>query len=72
MSITPPSPAELKAFRKAVGLSQIKLAEALSVSRRNVEDWEAGVSSPPTYLRLALAAINANLKPWGEEDCNNS
>lgn len=66
MSITPLSAAELKAFRKSVGLSQVGLAEALSISRRSVEDWESGKSSPPPYLRLALAALNANLSPWSE------
>lgn len=55
---------DLRAFRASLGLSQVRLAEALGVSRRNVEDWESEISAPPVYLALALAALNANLEPW--------
>lgn len=64
MSITAPTVAQIRAFRAATGLSQVRFAEALGVSRRSVEDWEGGKSSPPPYLGLALAALNAGLEPW--------
>lgn len=47
-------PAYLRAFRSRAGLSQVALANALGISRRNVEDWERGESKPPVYLRRAL------------------
>jgi DNA-binding transcriptional regulator YiaG len=63
--MTPPNPAELKAFRLAMGgWSQAKLGEMLGASTRGVEDWEAGRREPPAMLRLALAALNAGLEPW--------
>jgi len=64
MSLTPPTATELKAFRAATGLSQAELAKTLGASKRAVEDWEAARRSPPAFLRLALAAVNAQLAPY--------
>jgi DNA-binding XRE family transcriptional regulator len=65
MSITPPTPDEIRAFRKEVMTSQAGLGEHLGASKRTVEDWEAGRREPPAMLRLALAALKAGLAPWG-------
>lgn len=68
MSLQPlaaPTPHELRAFRFAMGgWSQGKLAQALSISRRNIEEWETGRREPPVYLQLALGALYANRAPW--------
>lgn len=59
--------AEIKAARAALSMSQVQFAEALGISRRNVENWEADSRSPPVYLRLAIAALVAGLEPWRPE-----
>lgn len=64
MSLAELTADDVKAFRKAVGLSQVGLADALGCSRRNVEAWEAGINKVPTHLRLAFAALNAQIPPW--------
>lgn len=69
MSLVPLTGSEVRVFRTSLGMTQQQLAEALGASKRAVEGWEAegttGGRSPPTYLRLAFAAINAKLEPWG-------
>lgn len=47
-------PAHLQAFRATHSLSQVKLADALQISSRTVEDWEAGRREPIAFLKLAL------------------
>ncbi len=47
-------PEHLRSFRKKHKLSQVKLADLLQISRRNVEDWERGIHKPPEYLKRAL------------------
>jgi len=64
MSLTPPTPAEIKSFRALTGASQANLADDLGISKRAVEEWEAGRRAPPAYLRLALAAIKERLPPF--------
>ena len=41
-----PVPAERRAIRKAAGLSQGELAEAIGVTRQAVSHWEAGTRTP--------------------------
>lgn len=65
MSLMPPTATELKLFRSKAGLSQAALAERLGASTRAVEEWEAARRHAPAMLRLALAAILADLEPWG-------
>lgn len=49
---------QFKEARKATGLSQVKLAEDMLIPRRNIEDWERGVTSPPEWCqRLLLAEL---------------
>lgn len=40
----------IKTARAAAGLSQKKMADALGIPCRTIEDWEAGKSSPPAYV----------------------
>lgn len=44
----------LKLFRKLKGLSQQKLADALSLKRNNIASYEAGIAEPnaSTFLRI--------------------
>lgn len=39
---------KLISLRKANGLSQLKLAEKMGVSRQAISKWEAGASKPST------------------------
>lgn len=50
-------PEHLKAFRASHGLTQVKLADLLQVSKRAVEEWEAGNNNPAPYLKAALKDI---------------
>ncbi|MCI0622304.1 MAG: helix-turn-helix domain-containing protein [Acidobacteria bacterium] len=50
-------PAELKAARKKLGMTQPQLADALGVDRVSVARWETGTRRIPPMLRLALKAI---------------
>lgn len=60
-TLTPPSRQEIREARQRLNLTQVAFAEALGVSLRGVEEWEAGRSTPPAYLRLALVALEAGL-----------
>lgn len=65
MSLQPPAATEIKLFRLKVGMTQAQMAECLGASTRAVEEWEAGRRAAPAMLRLAFAAINEGLEPWG-------
>ena len=58
------TPADLRAWRAAMFLTQQQAAEALGVSLRTVKSWEAGFAAPPAFLALACAALAAGLGPW--------
>ena len=59
------TPADLKAVRATLGLSQAAFGKALcGTPTRTIEDWEGGRRTPPAHLRLALAALVAGLEPW--------
>lgn len=47
----------LKARRKAKGLSQEKLAELVGVSRQAVTKWESSLSSPSAENLMALSSV---------------
>jgi DNA-binding transcriptional regulator YiaG len=50
----PPAPYEIKEHRANLGLTQEKFAMVLGVSRRAVEEWEAGRNPAPPMLTYAL------------------
>lgn len=58
------SPADLKAARAALGLTQRGLAERLAVPQSTIWRWEAGKVAPehPTILALALEALAARYR----------
>jgi len=45
---------EIRSFRRDRQMSQQRLAVALDVSLRAIQEWESGRSRPPYYLRVAL------------------
>lgn len=54
--------AYIKAFRDRHGLTQQGLARLLMTSKRNIENWEAGTSKPPAFLKWALLYVDLRLK----------
>jgi DNA-binding transcriptional regulator YiaG len=50
---------ELREWRKRTGYSQIWLANALGVTNVCVSRWETGVREIPSFLGLALEALEA-------------
>lgn len=61
------TPADLRAWRAAMFLTQQQAAEALGVSLRTVKSWESGFAAPPAFLALACAALAAGLGPWVDQ-----
>lgn len=53
----------LAAWRKAQGLTQQALADALGCSRRALVNWEGGAHAIPPYIALACAALARKLNP---------
>jgi DNA-binding transcriptional regulator YiaG len=51
------TPAELKQWRKQAGLSQAGLAALLGVVTMTVSRWELGRREIPSFLHLALEAL---------------
>jgi len=54
---------EVRAWRTARGLSQVKLAELLGVPWLRVQRWEAGTHAVPAFLHLALAELARQTTP---------
>jgi DNA-binding transcriptional regulator YiaG len=52
---------ELKAWRKQWGLSQEKLARLLGSHRVSIAQWETGRRRIPSFLPLALEALENRL-----------
>lgn len=48
-------PEKLILLRKGKGLTQMKVAEALDVSRQAISRWESGDSVPSTEIYVYLA-----------------
>jgi transcriptional regulator with XRE-family HTH domain len=53
---------ELKEWRKRRGLSQGDLAQHLGVFRVSVSRWETGARTIPSFLPLALEALENRMK----------
>ena len=52
-----------KDLRLQLGMSQIAIAQHYGMSKRNVENWEMGLSSPPDWVgRLLLSDMERMIK----------
>lgn len=50
---------QLKAARKAAGLTQQGMEDQMQIPRRTVQDWEKGLMTPPPYVqRLVLNELD--------------
>ena len=58
------SPADFRAWRKSLELSQQAAADSLGIGRRTVQDYEAGAYPVPRHIALACAALFHRLEPW--------
>lgn len=45
----------IKELRKASGLTQQAMSDALHISKRTIEDWETGRRTPPEYVVELIA-----------------
>jgi transcriptional regulator with XRE-family HTH domain len=53
------NPADFRAMRKSLGLSQVQLAKAIGYTDRNVKRWEAGMTIPePVCIIMRLMKGN--------------
>jgi transcriptional regulator with XRE-family HTH domain len=59
------NPKELKTWRKRWGLSQEKLANLLGSHRVSIAQWETGRRGIPSFLPLALEALENRLRKEG-------
>jgi transcriptional regulator with XRE-family HTH domain len=50
--------------RKAKGLTQTQLAEALGVTQPAVSEWESGISAPESFRVLRLATVLSISADW--------
>lgn len=64
---------DFKAWREHMGLSQVKAAEALGISKSSVENYERGARPEdgrpvviPRTVALACAALAFGLPPWSK------
>lgn len=57
-------PAALREWRKRLGLSQRGAADALGLSLRAVQNYEAGERTIPKPVALACAAIALGLREY--------
>jgi len=44
-------------IRSISGLNKTKFAERYNIPYRTLQDWEAGKSNPPEYVRLLLGKV---------------
>lgn len=58
----------IREARKELGMSQNKLARALEVSDRAVQNWEQGRRSPRTYLLKRLSEVTGKPIAWFFEE----
>lgn len=54
-------PTYIRRFLAKHGMSQAELGRRLRVSRRNIDNWLAGISTPPEYLKRALRDVEREL-----------
>ena len=53
---------QFKEARKALRLTQIQLAQEMGIPRRNIEDWERGITEPPEWCQRLLLAELTRMK----------
>jgi transcriptional regulator with XRE-family HTH domain len=58
---------ELQEWRRKWGLSQETLASALGVIRVSVSRWETGTRAIPSFLPLALEALENRMGKGGRD-----
>lgn len=61
---------ELKEWRRKWGLSQEELAKRLGVFRFSVSRWETGTRTIPSFLALALEALENRMEKGGKNGHN--
>jgi transcriptional regulator with XRE-family HTH domain len=61
---------ELKEWRRKRGLTQMDLARRLGVIRLTVARWETGTRAIPSFLPLALEALENHMKEEGKNGHN--
>jgi DNA-binding transcriptional regulator YiaG len=61
---------ELQEWRRKWGLSQEALAFALGVIRVSVSRWETGTRAIPSFLPLALEALENRMAKGGRDGHN--
>ncbi|OYD82513.1 helix-turn-helix transcriptional regulator [Azospirillum brasilense] len=59
---------EFKAWRKGLGLTQQEAGDAIGITKRSVQLYEAGTQPVSRTIALACAALSAGLKPLGEAE----
>ncbi len=58
------TPAEIKAARLRLGMTQAELAEALGYAhKQSISDLERGVNKPPTAVQMLLKMLIAQSGP---------
>ena len=58
---------ELQAWRRKQGLTQEQLANCLGVIRITITRWETDVRAVPSFLPLALEALENRMKQGGRD-----
>jgi transcriptional regulator with XRE-family HTH domain len=58
------NPAQLRAWRKRLDLSQTEAANALGLSLRGYQNYEGGLRPIPKPVRLACAAVALGLSEY--------
>lgn len=61
---------ELKEWRRKLGLTQEDLARRLGVIRLTVARWETGTRAIPSFLQLALEALENRMEKGGKRGHN--
>ena len=51
------TPQQFKAWRKRLGLTQARAADAIGMSATQIKNYEAGRATIPLYVELACAAL---------------
>lgn len=57
------TPADLRAFRKRLGLTQTEAAEAMGLTKQAIYLYESGRNPIPRLVELACEAIEAKAQP---------